>query len=132
AAEEGGPSFFVDRQTGVPIASDRSQMRPLPLVWIGVVMAVLFATGVALMSLIGAHEGETGVPRVVSTNPAPGAVVAPGPLKLSVTFDRPMHAQSYSFVQRNPATYPNCSHSAPLQSQDGRTYTLSCTVEPTR
>jgi len=95
-------------------------------------MAVFVATGVAIMAVMGAHGGESGAPRVVRTNPASGAVVAPGPLKLSVTFDRPMRAQSYSFVQKDPATFPNCARNPPVQSKGGRTFTLPCTVEPGR
>ncbi|HEX8937158.1 MAG TPA: helix-turn-helix transcriptional regulator, partial [Sphingomicrobium sp.] len=73
AAEEGSPSYSVDMQTGVPIAPDRSHTKRPSLVWIGVLMA-----------------GENSAPRVVSTNPASAALIPPGPLKLSVTFDRPM------------------------------------------
>lgn len=130
AAAEGAPSYYVDKQTGVPISPDRSHNnRPSPG-WIGVLVAIVTGTGVALMSLFNARRGENGAPRVVSTNPASAAVISPGPLKLSVTFDRPMHPQSYSFVQIDPATFPKCVATAPIQSKDGRTFTLQCTVEP--
>ncbi len=49
-----------------------------------------------------------------------------------MTFDRPMLPQSYSFVHRDPATFPKCLVSAPIQSNDGRTFTLPCPVEPGR
>ena len=60
------------------------------------------------------------------------SLVAAGPATLSVTFDRAMRPGNYSFVQKDPATYPRCAPSAPSQSLDGRTFTLSCTLEPGR
>lgn len=41
-----------------------------------------------------------------------------------------MHPQSYSLVQNDPATFPKFVASVPIQSKDGRTFTLQCTVEP--
>jgi hypothetical protein len=69
---------------------------------------------------------------VVDTIPSSGAVVAAGALELSVTFDRPMRPGNYSFVRKDPTTYPNCAPEAPTQSADGRTFTLPCTVEAGR
>lgn len=39
---------------------------------------------------------------------------------------------NYSFVQKDPATYPDCVPGAPAQSADGRTFTLECKVQPGR
>ena len=132
AAEEADPSFSVDRQIGVPKAPVRSQPRRIILVWIGVVMAVAVATSIALMALLGGHGASARAPRVVATSPSAGSIVGPGPLKLSVTFDRRMRAGNYSFVQKDPATYPTCGRNLPAQSSDGRTFTLACQVEPRR
>lgn len=92
-------------------------------------MAIAVAVTVALMSLVGGHVQNGGPPMVVRTNPPLGAVIPAGPLKLTVTFDRPMRAGSFSFVQRDPATFPNCGGNVPVQSNDGRTFTLDCTAE---
>ena len=72
-----------------------------------------------------------GVPRVVSTSPLPGAVIAPGPYTLSVPFDQPMREGSYSFVQKASETYPQCP-GRPTLSRDRRTYELQCTAQPGR
>ena len=67
---------------------------------------------------------------VVSTLPAMDAVVESGPITLSVTFDRAMQRQSYSFVQKSADTYPQCGKNRAEQSADGRTFTLRCEVRP--
>ena len=43
-----------------------------------------------------------------------------------------MQADSFSFVRKDPATYPDCGRNWPAQSKDGRTFTLTCTLEPNR
>jgi DNA-binding CsgD family transcriptional regulator len=67
------------------------------------------------------------MPHVVSTSPVQDATIAPGPYTLSVTFDRPMRARSYSFVTSNVGDYPACD-GKPQQSPDGRTFTMHCTA----
>ena len=94
-------------------------------------MAVAIATTIVLMSVLGSHA-PAAAPSVVRTEPASGAAVAPGALKLSVTFDRAMRPGNFSFVQKDAATYPDCGRNVPAQSADGRTFTLDCTVEPGR
>jgi hypothetical protein len=134
-AAEGSPNFPVDSETGVPFTPDRSQSGRIAFVWIGMAMAVAIATSIVLMFVVGSHgsrAGAAGAPKVVRTAPVSGAMVAPGALNLSVTYDRPMRPGNFSFVQKDPATYPDCGHSLPAQSQDGRTFTMSCTVEPGR
>jgi len=131
-AAEGDPKFFADKQTGVPFSPIRLQPRPMVLVWIGVVMVIGIATGIALMATLGSAGGQASAPTVVRTNPSFGGLIAPGPLKLSVTFDRPMRPGNFSFVQKDPATYPRCGRNLPRQSKDGRTFILECSVEPGR
>jgi hypothetical protein len=129
AAEEGDHTYSVDSQLGVPGVLVHSQPQRT-LVWIGVVMAVAIATTFALIAMIGSHAAQPSPPTVVRTNPSFGAVIAPGRLRLSVTFDRPMLSENYSFVQKDVATFPKCERGAPKQSADGRTFTLECTVDP--
>ncbi|KQU47443.1 hypothetical protein ASG67_14425 [Sphingomonas sp. Leaf339] len=66
-------------------------------------------------------------PRVVATTPHLGTTIAAGPFDLSVTFDRPMTGDSYSFVQFSADTYPGCAPK-PALSRDRRTFTLRCTA----
>lgn len=72
-------------------------------------------------------SASEGAPRVVGTVPAQGAVIAPGPLTLSVTFDRPMLPEHVSFVRSDEGAFPDCSVSEPPPlSADGRTFSLDC------
>ena len=64
-------------------------------------------------------------PMVVTTTPAVGEKISPGPFLLSATFDRPMMDGSYSFVQVSKDTFPECK-GRPTRSPDGRTFTLRC------
>ena len=73
--------------------------------------------------------GKPGVAPKFGDPVAPkGAVVPAGPVSLTVTFDRPMRQASYSFVYASPDTYPECGDHVPVQSADGRTFTLACLV----
>lgn len=54
-------------------------------------------------------------------------MITPGPLLLSVTFDRPMRAGNFSFVQVSPETFPDCDRK-PAQSADRRTFSMRCTA----
>ncbi|TMJ18589.1 MAG: hypothetical protein E6G92_01725 [Alphaproteobacteria bacterium] len=97
---------------------------------LGAFMILLFVAAIGGWTMIDG-EGATShslpaSPRVTATSPAQGAAIAPGPFELSVTFDRPMQAGSYSFVQVAPESYPDCGSSRPAQSRDGRTFTLRC------
>jgi hypothetical protein len=74
--------------------------------------------------------GAGDAPRVVATSPAQDAVAPAGPLTLSVTFDRPMRGDGWSFTG-DPAAYPDCAET-PKVSADGRTFTLACRVEAGR
>lgn len=66
-----------------------------------------------------------GAPRVIGTVPAEGAVVAPGPFRVAVTFDRAMAPESFAFVRSGEGAYPDCT-GRPQLSPDGRTYSLEC------
>lgn len=142
AAREGsGPNFLGDKEIGVgggaradegPFADAR---RSLPLLFMGAVMILILVSTIAVWT---SGEGEdqpphpAAAPRVVATSPATGSAIRPGPFVLSVTFDRPMRAGNYSFVQVSAETYPDCGGSRPTQSSDGRTFTLRCTARPGR
>ena len=94
---------------------------------INAVFALL--TVLAVPSPALAQLAIPGAPKVVATTPRNGAVVDPGPLKLSVTFDKPMKAGGWSFVTSGDGAYPDCGK-IPVQSADKRTFTLTCDLAP--
>lgn len=139
ASEEGDHNISVDMETGIaaPGLEGADGERPPPparkngpsptILWSG--LAMLAIATVTLAVLAAAPERSSGAtPKVVSTSPAPGAAVEPGPLMLKVTFDRPMLPGSYSFVQTSAETYPQCGANVPQMSQDRRTFSLRCTI----
>lgn len=97
---------------------------------VGVFAMVVLASVVGAFTALAVSGQTAAPPRVVATYPKPGAVVPAGPLTLKVTFDRPMQA-SWSFVNRNAATTPACD-GKPVRSADGRSFTMTCKVEPGR
>ncbi|MEH3121827.1 MAG: LuxR C-terminal-related transcriptional regulator [Sphingomonas phyllosphaerae] len=140
-AECEDPAKSVPTQIGVRAGPRASDPSPPPQVaatvgsrfpsrWEFYAMTILLA---AIMIAVGLHgsarDAAPAAPRVVSTYPAPGATVPPGPLRLRVTFDRPMRVQSYSFVRRSAETYPDCGANQPVQSADGRSFTMMCRVQ---
>jgi DNA-binding CsgD family transcriptional regulator len=138
-ADREGPSFSGPQKSGVTrrhITDEQSARLHLGPAegsrllsrW-GVPMMI--SAAVAATILAGAHvmSNTPAAPRVVSTFPTLNAVVDAGPINLSVTFDRPMRKQSYSFVQTSEETYPHCGRNQPTQSADGRTFTLKCEVQ---
>ncbi len=73
------------------------------------------------------HRVSREVPKISRSRPADGTVVPAGPVTISVTFDRPMQRDSYSFTSTDVAGYPDCDP-RPQVSADGRTSTLRCTA----
>jgi hypothetical protein len=67
-------------------------------------------------------------PKVVRIMPAPGSVVRPGPMVLSVTFDRPMACAAVRKASPFPIPCPG-EGDAVLFSPDRRTLTTVCVVE---
>ncbi|HEY8573956.1 LuxR C-terminal-related transcriptional regulator [Phenylobacterium sp.] len=102
-------------------------------VLVGMLAMIVIASAVGALAALAVSQTSAppAPPRVVATRPAPGAQVAPGPLTLSVTFDRPMRPESYSFIMRDRRSFPACG-AKPVLSADRRTFTLSCMVEPGR
>ncbi|KQR81385.1 Ig-like domain-containing protein [Sphingomonas sp. Leaf343] len=74
------------------------------------------------------HRLDTDAPTVSRSSPADGAIVPAGPITLSVTFDRPMQRDGYSFTSTDFGATPECKPKADV-SADGRTFALRCSVE---
>lgn len=126
------PGGVADQPIVPPVAAtDGSRF---PSRWEFYVMMSLLVAVTVAVGLFGGAEKQPApsAPNVVDTYPASGQTIIPGPVVLRVTFDRPMRAQSYSFVQRSAETYPDCDTAAPVQSADGRTFTLRCRTRPGR
>ncbi|BCI70370.1 bacterial regulatory s, luxR family protein [Sphingomonas sp. S17] len=102
----------------------------------GMPMMISAITTIAILAATHLTSGDAakpaGPPRVISTSPAANRVISAGPISLKVTFDRPMRRDSYSFVYASPETYPDCGRNQPVQSADGRTFTLTCSVQSGR
>lgn len=111
---------------GAGHAAPRRVNRRAVLAGVAVMSAIAFA---ALAWSLASPAAQP--PRVLATAPAEGAAVPAGPFTLSVTFDQPMQANSFSFVQTDPATFPQCAR-VPVQSADRRTFTLQCRAQPGR
>ncbi len=140
--EAAAPNFSGPPKSGVPMAAivDHPLVQPRhgasdgPHFWGRWGAPVMISVATTVTILAAAHIGSgwaakpAGAPHVVSTRPAEGAVVPAGPVSLTVTFDRPMRRASYSFVSASPNTYPECGDHVPVQSADGRTFTLACSV----
>ncbi len=109
-------------------ASPGSGSRRLPVIALGVTfMLSLIAIGVALGSADKAALPPE--PTVAHTSPEAGAAIPAGPFTLSVTFDRPMRADSYSFVQVSADSFPQCEKAPPQVSADRRRFSLRCTAQ---
>lgn len=78
------------------------------------------------------QAGVAPAPHVIATSPADGAVISPGAMVLSVTFDQRMRPGSASFTTPGGSgAFPDCD-GLPVLSADQRTYTMRCTVQPGR
>ena len=149
ASEAESPDFLGSKKIGVEaVPVPRSEWavpdgraagghRPAVLSRLGPAMLAIAVIGVAALATqqngnSASPQPPSRQPRVKAASPAPGGQVAPGPLTLRVTFDRPMRRGSYSFVQTSADTYPDCGANAPELSRDRRTFTLRCKVGPGR
>ncbi len=70
-------------------------------------------------------------PVVVSSEPESGARVPAGETTLVINFDRPMKEDSYSLVALDDRLPPSCQV-PPEVSEDGRTFSFRCLIEPNR
>jgi len=151
AEAEAGPQKIRDEKSVIPVSpvDGRSGLGinkgiVAMIVTVAAVAGIVLVTtsgrdetgrsGMSEPSDVGAISAEgatgqtlpTGAPRVIGTMPAQGAVIAPGPFQLAVTFDRPMAPGSYAFAHdAAESPFPQCN-GQPRLSPDQRTYTLDC------
>jgi hypothetical protein len=69
------------------------------------------------------------LPKVESTFPGEGAVIAPGVLVLRVTYDQPMAADSWSYAPEPGVKFPECGK-APRQLEDQKSFLIICRLLP--
>lgn len=113
------------------LASDKARVL---LVLVGGLVVFFFAMtvgGLLWMNSGASTEAAMAPPRVISTSPADKSTISPGPFDLTVTFDKPMMRDSYSFVRVSPETFPDCLPKAQLLT-DGKSYTFRCTAKAGR
>jgi DNA-binding CsgD family transcriptional regulator len=136
-AERGGANSFADKQIGVSGASTGRNAvagAGTRLAWLGGGMLAMSMI-VAAVALTAAFRGGVSpaaraIPKVIATVPKEGAAIEPGPFVLSVTYDRPMQAGSYSFAGPRELAPEGCG--TPELSADGRTYSMRCSASPGR
>jgi hypothetical protein len=66
-------------------------------------------------------------PKIVSSFPAQGQVIAPGALVLRITFDQPMQENDFSFAAAAGGQMPDCLKTPRLLS-DEKSFVLLCTT----
>ncbi len=115
------PTEIMERNDGQP------RRRPI---LIGALLMVAFVFTAGAFAVLTLAQ-NTQAPHVVATYPAEGARVAAGEIILAVTFDRPMRPGGYSFIRRDPQTFPDC-HGQPQISDDHRTFRVTCTLQAGR
>jgi len=73
----------------------------------------------------------TDPPRIVTSFPAAGEVIAPGALVMRITFDQKMDAGAFSFTAAAQGQMPACLKT-PRLLNDEKTFVLLCTTTPNR
>ena len=106
---------------------------PWPFITGGIIVAltvliILMASGALSTGGKPAASGST-APQVVSSSPADGGVVEPGPFTLSVTFDREMQRDSFSFASGPENAPPQCDGKV-RAADNGRTFSMECVAAP--
>ncbi len=135
-AEADNPKKFGDKDFGYPQAAvavkdaDAQAIQGSAQTGItnGKLLMLISLPIVAGAAFLLATNSPTPVPNaatVVSTYPANGAKITAGPYKLVVRFDRPMAPDSFSFVQVDKSSYPDCN-GKPERSADGYAYSMNC------
>lgn len=94
-------------------------------------MAVTATAAIAAFAWLLTPQAAPQAPKVIAMTPAPGSQVTAGAVTITITFDQPMQAKSYSFVILDPAIYPDCARE-PRQSADKRSFMLECRAESGR
>lgn len=72
---------------------------------------------------------RTDPPKIVSSFPAAGEVIAPGALVMRITFDQKMDGGGFAFTAAADRRMPNCLKT-PRLLNDEKTFVLLCTTAP--
>jgi hypothetical protein len=72
---------------------------------------------------------RAGTPKLISSFPAAGQVVAPGALVLRLTFDQKMDEHGFSFAAAPGSPMPSCLKT-PRLLKDEKSFVLLCTTSP--
>jgi DNA-binding CsgD family transcriptional regulator len=129
-SEPSSPNNLGNKPFGIEPQTILSERAPSPAIQRGLIImtiSAIFLAGAALF--YAGSSAPASPPYVTSTYPADGSIIAAGPYILKVTYDRPMAARSFSFVQASAESYPLCDNK-PKQSADGHSFTMACTAKP--
>jgi DNA-binding CsgD family transcriptional regulator len=126
------PNFVADKKFGIGELAAGVPKRRLNWLAGGMLMMSLIVAAAALtFAFHVSSTSPTGaVPKVTATSPKTGATIKPGSFVLSVTYDRPMREQAYSFAGDARLVPENCGDVE--QSKNGRTYSERCHASPGR
>ncbi|HEX2886692.1 hypothetical protein [Vineibacter terrae] len=80
-----------------------------------------------VLGLVLDASAQEAAPQVIGTEPAAGATIAAGTLR--VTFDQPMASGAHSYVTSENGAFPECAF-PPRLLPDGRTFEVSCRMAP--
>lgn len=72
---------------------------------------------------------KTDPPKIVTSFPAAGEVIAPGALVLHITFDQKMEQDGFAFAAGTGGRMPDCLKT-PRLLNDEKTFVLLCTTAP--
>ena len=102
---------------------------PWPFIIGGIIVALSLLIILMASGILSTGDKAPAAPQVVSSSPANGSEIEPGPFVLSVTFDREMRRHSYSFATGPENAPPQCDGSVRV-SDDGRTFSMDCVASP--
>lgn len=130
AAQEGVPLKIWPTLSGADSVPGSDQVPTGRPTWFagkkGALIVILATLAIGTLFFNSGLSGTASpAPHVVSTFPANGTAIPPGPFTLRVTFDRPMAPRGWSFVNVAQGRYPNCD-GKPIQSPDRRSFTMQC------
>ena len=106
---------------------------PWPFIIGGIIVTLSLLTILLAAGTLSTGEKSAApapsAPQVVASSPADGSVIDPGPFVLSVTYDREMQRDSFSFATGPENAFPQCDGVVRV-SEDGRTFSVDCVAAP--
>ena len=102
---------------------------PWPFIIGGIIVTLSLLTILIVAGTLSTGAKAPAAPQVVSSSPADGGHIEPGPFVLSVTYDRAMQRDSFSFATGPENSPPQCGGMVRV-SDDARTFSMDCVAAP--